>query len=135
MGQSQVGLAVTAGQPKKGAPMLIALGVMAALGVGGGFAFYKMSASEAKPASTGEPKATAATTIETTAMATATAPQSATAAPTATASETASASSAPEPTDKLVRMPGKLPTAKPEATAKPAPTPTGVGGRPITDKL
>jgi len=143
MGQSQVGLAVTAGQPKKGAPvLLIALSVMAALGVGGGFAFYRMSASEAKPASTGEPKSTAAATSETTATATATAPQTATAAstesaPTAsqTASETASASAAPEPTGKLVRVPGKLPTAKPEVTAKPVPTPTGVGGRPISDKL
>ncbi len=143
MGQSQVGLAVTAGQPKKGAPvLLLALGAMAVLGIGGGVAFYKMSATEVKPAGQLEPTATAtaaATVSQATATATATASATPTETVTATATESAVASETatdpksakPDPRPTVAR-PKLPPTAKPEV---PKPTTTGPSGRPINSGL
>ncbi len=154
LGQSQVGLAVTAGQPKKSASLMIAIGAMVALGVGGGVALFVFQGSgstpaAAKTAEASEPTATATATASTAPSETPTA--KATAEPPPTATEvTASATTSAEPTatatatasSKPVAVtprtgPGPQPpppkTSTPTATPKPPPT--GGGGRPIDGNL
>jgi len=149
MGQSQVGLAVTAQPPKRNGAVIAVFAAVALIGVGGGIGAYVYTTRgpTVAAASTGSPTTTAAPTAEETAAPTATA--EATATPTAAESASAEASATAEPSATpsataaptgqvaVGTNPHVVPTVRTTATAtgtKPPPS-TGTGGRAIGSDL
>ncbi len=141
MGQSQVGLAVTAQPPKRNGAMIAIVAAMALLGVVGGLFIFLYATKAPAPASVTPATATPTTAAEATATAAATTTSTAvaavdSAAPTASASATAVASVEPTATAKAVATGTKKTNTGANTAATTAKPPsTGTGGRAIGSDL